>query len=317
MSFEPDSSGEAPTSQDSGTVSVVVVTHRGQSEMLQRCLDSVEAAGGFDHLIVVDNSGRKESPTTSDASPGGVWLRVDNDGFGAAFNSGAAAARRLGGPGQFIAALNDDTSVVPGWLTPLGAALADGTRVGAVQPKLVVGGSVPRRINSVGVQLDQAGAGSDVGLGECDGPEWNTAGPIEIFSGGAVLFSDDFLRELGGFDERYFLYYEDVDLALRGAERGWTYRYVPSSRVEHWAGSTTSTLGDELRRLQERNRIWVAFRFGSFSTIRSAVWLSIRRLRHPPRLAHARGLAAGLFRAPAMLFDRLRARSTAIPDVNS
>ena len=78
---------------------------------------------------------------------------------------------------------------------------------------------------------------------------------IEIFTGGAVVFDADLLTATGGFDERLFLYYEDVDLARRGRRLGWRYRVVPESTVEHRRSTSTGERPDETLFLQERNRI--------------------------------------------------------------
>ena len=284
-------------------VTVVVVTHQGASSVVGRCIDSVRSAGGFDRLIVVDNSN-----SGAEVLPVDAWLRVDNEGYGAAVNCGVAAARAAGGDRQYIAVLNDDTQVADAWLEPLVAALEADPGLGAVQPKLLLADRVPVCVNSVGVTLDRAGAGNDIGWGEVDGPAWSQAREIEIFTGGAVLFRLDFLVDTNGFDERYFLYYEDVDLALRGVELGWRYCCEPASTVEHWPGSSTSQLGPLLRRVQERNRLWIAFRFGSGDRVRAALWLSIRRLRHQPRTIHARALIAGVLGAPRRIADRRSAR---------
>ena len=254
-------------------------------------------------MIVVDNSGSGDAALLADA-----WLRVDNEGFGAAVNRGVAVARQRWGEHQYIAVLNDDTRVGRDWLGPLVGALDSDPGLGAVQPKLLLADTVPIRVNSVGVELDRASAGVDVGFSEVDGPRWNQPRDIEIFTAGAVLFRLDFFTDTGGFDERYFLYYEDVDLALRGAELGWRYRYEPLSTVEHWPGSSTSDLGSELRMLQERNRLWVSFRFGSIRLIGAALWLSIRRLRHAPRRAHLRALTGGVLGTPARLTERRKAQ---------
>jgi N-acetylglucosaminyl-diphospho-decaprenol L-rhamnosyltransferase len=296
-------------------VVVVIVTHRGPSEMLRRCVDSVARAGGHDDVVVVDNSVAAEAvPALERAEqygPGVHAVVVANRGFGAAANAGAAWARATlrDSDDLAIALLNDDVEVSPGWLGPLVGALDD-VAVGAVQPKLLLAGDGPPRLNSVGVRLDRHGAGIDVGIGELDGARWSTARDIEIFTGGAVLLRDAFLRDVGGFDERYFLYYEDVDLALRGAERGWRFRCEPSSVVVHAAGSSTVALGDALRHLQDRNRLWVAFRFSPAPAVARALWLSIRRLRHTPRRAHARALWSGLTAAPRVLVERRRRRTT-------
>jgi GT2 family glycosyltransferase len=134
---------------------------------------------------------------------------------------------------------------------------------------------------------------------------------IDIFTGGAVAFRPEFLGATAGFDERYFLYYEDVDLARRGAALGWTYRCVPESVVEHRKGASTASLGDQLVYLRERNRLWSAFRNEQASTVVGALWLSIRRLRHPPRLVHLRALASGVGVGALRLVERARSRSAA------
>ena len=191
--------------------------------------------------------------------------------------------------------LNDDLdSRRPVGSQPLLAALRADETLGAVQPKLLMAGSVPARVNSVGVAIDAAGAGSDIGFGELDGPAFADDRAIESFTGGAVLFRSRFLDDTRGFDESYFLYYEDADLARRGAELGWTYRCVPASVVRHRVSASTVQLGDRARYLQERNRLRFVFRYGDAAMIRRAVWLSVRRVRWRPRWVHARALATGV-----------------------
>ncbi len=278
-------------------LAVVVVTYSATPDELDRTLASSCAAGGADRVIVVDTGG-----TASPRDASIEVLRMENRGFGAAANVGVARARQLGA--TMVAVLNDDVEVRPGWLPPLRAELHGA--VGAVQPKLVLAGTDPPLVNSLGVSLDRDGAGHDLGDGELDEPGGRPH-DIEIFTGGAVLCSVDFLDELGGFDERYFLYYEDVDLARRGAELGWRYRCVPEAVVEHARGLATSTMPERTRFLQERNRLWCAVRFADAGTVGRAFWLSVRRLRHAPRAVHARALVAGLVGAPRRLLERRRA----------
>ncbi|HEY7626840.1 MAG TPA: glycosyltransferase family 2 protein, partial [Ilumatobacteraceae bacterium] len=179
-------------------------------------------------------------------------------------------------------------------------------RLGAAQPKLLVAGTQPALVNSVGVDVGTDGAGRDVGFGEPDGPQFADERAIEAFTGGAVLFRSSFLEHTGGFDESYFLYYEDLDLARRGTALGWRYRCVPASVVRHRVSASTAQLGDRARYFQERNRLRFAFRHGDLRTIAGAVWLSVRRLRWAPRTVHARALFAGLAAAPRALAARAR-----------
>lgn len=291
---------------------VVIVTNSGAGDRLQACVESVRCAGGADHVIVVDNSGRPADvgdaggPPVDGRAPVSV-IRSDNRGYGAAFN--LAARDQAVEVADYVALLNDDVVVGDGWLEAPCTVLDSEPTVGVVQPKLVLAGTEPPLINSLGVELDEHGAGVDIGLRTLESDAPTETHTIEIFSGGALVFRRTFLLDVGGFDERFFLYYEDVDLALRGAERGWGYRCTPNSRVVHSMGATTDGIATERRRLQERNRLTVAVRFGSFADIRSALWLSIRRLRHHPRSVHASALGAGLARMPRALIERRRARS--------
>jgi GT2 family glycosyltransferase len=264
--------------------------------MLDTCIGALLGAGGIDRVVVVDTGGsaRVDSADVE-------VIATANRGYGAAANVGFERARSLGA--EAIALLNDDVVVRDGWLTALIAELAGDERVGAVQPVLVDGDVVTSR----GVSIGRDGAGVDLGRGE-PVPDAGDSQDIELFTGGAVLLAPDFLAATGGFDERYFLYYEDIDLARRGAALGWRFRLAPASIVEHRGGVSTGAEPTRTRYLQERNRLWAAFRFADASTVRRAIWLSLRRLRHPPRGAHARALVAGLGGAPARIRERRRSR---------
>ena len=296
-------------------VPVVIVTHAGPTERVQRCMASLAEAGGARPIIVVDNSGSKLSDDGYEHADVTV-IRTSNQGYGAAANIGFDTAWRLVPGATAVALLNDDIEVDHGWLVPLAAAISSGAAV--VQPKLL---QAPRSaspiINSVGVELDRCGAGIDIGSGHSDGNAFSQGRDIKIFTGGAVLFSRAFLESTGGFDERYFLYYEDVDLALRGGELGHWYRCEPSSTVWHEGGASTSALGDETRRLQERNRLWCALRFAPIGVIGRATWLSVRRLRHSPRAVHAHALWAGYSAVVRLVRARRRARLDVAADVQA
>lgn len=277
-------------------LAAVVVTYSAPAGTLDRCLRALCATEGLDRIVVVDTGG---SARLADDLAGRVELhRMENRGYGAAANAG----RDQISDARAIALLNDDVVVQPGWLAPLVEALA-GDRIGAAQPVLV--GTDHRIVTSAGVELDRYGAGTDIGDGFA--PPFGGPREIEVFNGGTVLFDTAFLDDVGGFDERYFLYYEDVDVALRGRRRGWTYRVVPDSIVEHQRGTTTATMAERTRFYQERNRLWAAFRFAGPATIGRALWLSVRRLRHEPKAVHRRALVAGLVGAPTRFGERLKA----------
>jgi GT2 family glycosyltransferase len=276
-------------------IAAVVVTFSASADVLDRCLRALRDAGGIDRVVVVDTGG--SAVVAPDLSV--EVIRMANRGYGAAANLGFATVAGA----SLVALLNDDVVVDRGWLRPLLDAAAH-AGVGAVQPALT--GPDGRTVVSLGVALDRFGAGVDLGDGELL-PVERPAAEIEIFTGGAVLFDARFLVATGGFDERWFLYYEDVDLALRGRDLGWRYLVVPASTVRHQRGTSTGDRPEQTRFLQERNRLWTAFRFGSWATILRATWLSGRRLRHQPSRVHRRALVAGLAGAPRRLIERIRA----------
>jgi N-acetylglucosaminyl-diphospho-decaprenol L-rhamnosyltransferase len=288
---------------DGAVVVVVIVTFSAEAPALAGCVASVRTGGGCDRILVVDNGGWAEA-TGEDVE---LLRPTRNLGFGGGANLGFRRAAELGA--DAVALLNDDVEVRTGWLEPLTVALDSDSTLGAVQPKLLIAGTEPPRVNSVGVAVSPDGAGRDIGFDELDGAEYAEPRDIAAFTGGAVLFRARFLAETGGFDARYFLYYEDLDLARRGTARGWRYRCIPTSVVHHRVSATTTQLGDRARYFQERNRLRFAFRFGNAALIIRAVWLSIRRLRWAPRRVHAKALAAGLVSAPGSLIRRLGGRS--------
>jgi N-acetylglucosaminyl-diphospho-decaprenol L-rhamnosyltransferase len=276
--------------------------------MVERCLRSIASAGGADQVILVDNGNRERRPLLLEPELVDVILKVPNTGFGAAANAGMRHAFADGA--SYVALLNDDAWAEECWIHTLVDVMERDHGIGAAQPKLLLDGSVPATVNSVGVTIGLDGAGRDTGFGEPDGEQFADGRNIDIFTGGAVLLRREFVEDLGGFDERYFLYYEDVDLALRGAERGWRFRCEPASRVWHAPGTSTSLVGDRVAELRERNRLWTAIRFGSPRTVGGALWLSVRRLMKPPHGVHARGFVCGLAATPRLLVDRVRARQS-------
>jgi GT2 family glycosyltransferase len=115
-------------------------------------------------------------------------------------------------------------------------------------------------INNVGSVLTSDWYGADRGYLERDRGQYDEPEDVELWCGATVLLRRRYLDDVGRFDERLFLYYEDVELSLRGRARGWRYRYVPASVVRH-VHSATSVEGSALADYyNERNRLLVLAR---------------------------------------------------------
>lgn len=165
----------------------------------------------------------------------------------------------------------------------------------------------------------------DRGLAEPDGPRWRE--PAEVFgwSGCAVLLRSAHLVEVGTFDERLFLYYEDTDLAWRARLAGWRHAFVPSSVVRHRVGASTAERSPTWFFHVQRGRLIVLLKHAPPRALLTALAVQVaapvaRRLRPgPPRGTPSRGatppssgrrrvaaLASVLPVAPRLLAERPR-----------
>lgn len=218
--------------------SVVVVSWNGR-ELLQALLPELRAAvepGGAE-IVVVDNG-------SSDGSL--EWIRREhaavrlvasptNVGFARGANLGAQAAS-----GELLVLLNNDALPAPGWLAQITAPLEEGVAD-------VVGGKI----------LDAGGAHVDFGEGllTFDGHAFQRASgtPValdpfttrrrSLFAcGGNMALGRELFLELGGFDEDYFAYFEDVDLGWRANLWGKTVLLVPDAVVKHRGAGTSGRL---------------------------------------------------------------------------
>jgi GT2 family glycosyltransferase len=297
-------------------VAVVVLTFDPPDGLLEACLTSVLATGGAAQVIVVDNGRRARGRIDALGSALGsvpVCTLIEpgqNLGYAAGMNLGVE--RALAGGATHVALLNDDVTVPAGWIDGLLAewSTQPGERLGAVQPMLMFPTDPPTE-NSLGVELGRDGAGVDIGRGTplpVPPDPSATAHGLTMFTGGAVMLSAAFLADAGGFDPRFFLYYEDVDLALRGAEHGWRYRCVPTVQVTHIGSASTTAVPEIAAFFRERNRLWVLIRHRPWGDAARGLWLSVRRLRYRPRRVHARALWAAVLAAPRLLVERRRHR---------
>src|SRR5262249_36194318 len=102
-------------------------------------------------------------------------------------------------------------------------------------------------INNVGSNLFAGGFGGDRGYLERDEGQYDEPADVFAWCGGSVLLRPAYLTEVGRFDDRFFLYYEDTDLSWRGRLLGWRHRYVPTSVVRHEHAATSSEGSDLFR----------------------------------------------------------------------
>ncbi|MFP4395476.1 MAG: glycosyltransferase family 2 protein [Anaerolineales bacterium] len=236
----------------------VVIPNWNGRRLLGRCLDALQAQTYQDFdIILVDNGStdgsvaylREHFPEVR------VIVNEENRGFAAATNQGIRAA---GGPraSRFIATLNNDTEAAPRWLAALVAAMETEPQVGMCASAMFFAHR-PEMINSAGIAVDRAGIAWDR-LGGAPLAALGDA-PEEVFGpcAGAALYRRAMLEEIGLFDEDFFAYMEDVDLAWRARAAGWRCLFAPQARVLHHH-SATGKEGSPFKSFHlGRNKVWL------------------------------------------------------------
>lgn len=138
---------------------------------------------------------------------------------------------------KYLALLNNDTEVEPDWLEELVKVVELDDRVGSCQPKML-SLTNPKMIDALGISITKNGDAIQAGYGSEDTVEYNHGKEIFGACAGAVLYKREMLTQIGLFDEDFFAYYDDVDIALRARLARWTCRYVPKAIVYHVHSAT-------------------------------------------------------------------------------
>jgi len=254
-----------------------------------------------------------------------------NDGEELARWSSAAAALRVASDGSAPSTISVRLSCLE--LRPFTLRSAIDTVTGTVGPDAQwVDVKIPSDpfdvINNVGSNLFAGGYGGDRGFLEVDEGQYDEPADVFAWCGGAVLLKRRYLDEVGTFDERFFMYYEDTDLSWRGQLRGWRYVYEPGALVRHHHAQSSGVGSPFFRFHTERNRLLVlaknapaklAWRSG-LGEVRRAVTTTIRhymlrpltlRLPARPEVAQRWRVCNGYLRLlPAMLRDRWSSERT-------
>lgn len=279
------------------SITAIVVNWNGP-QLTSRAVESLlQRSGEPDAEIIIVDNGSEDDSLTVFAERFGAEPRVrviplpENLGFGGGVNAGIRASES-----PYVALLNNDAVIRDGWLHELRAVLeAPGNeRVAAVTSRILLAGrwrelspaelqeaaelgerilrqgrrhAVVRddehgtvRINSTGNIVDRSGNGAD--------RDWlapaNIRAREEVFGfcGGAAMLRRAALDEVGLFDERLFMYYEDTDLSWRLRTAHWQIRYAERAVVEHEHAASSGTASEQFLRWNARNRILVAWRHG-------------------------------------------------------
>ncbi len=288
---------------ETGRLSIVIPNWNG-ARFLPPCLDSLRAQTYTDlEVIIVDNASSDESATLIRDNYPEVRLTVlpENRGFTGACNAGIEAAQ-----GEFVALLNNDTEVDPGWAQAVVDAFAAHPEVGSIASKMLL---YDRRdhIHTTGDYFTLDGRAGNRGVWQRDEGQYDDA--TEVFSacGGSAVYRRTMLDEIGLLDNDFFFSGEDVDLGWRAQLAGWQCRYVPGAVVYHHLSATGGGVtasyydGRNLIFILAKNYPAALWRKYGGLVLRAQgrlAWEALQAWRGKEARARLRGMLAGLIALP-------------------
>ena len=230
---------------------------------LQPLFDSM-AGQPFSEVIVVDNGSADGSAEWAESRGARVIRFPENRGFAAAVNAGVASAS-----GDIVAILNNDVHLHPGWLQHLLDAMGHGHALACGK---VLSTADPDSIDATFDAVCRGGTAWRCGNGRRNGATWNQTRPVQFPPLTAVLIRTAVFRAVGGLDEVYESYLEDVDFGLRCAALGHSGIYVPEAVAWHVGSGTLGRWNERTVRQIARNQVFLIARHYPTSLLRGFAW---------------------------------------------
>lgn len=241
-----------------------IIPVHNRADLLERLLESVRIQTvAFSEIVVIDNASTDGAAEVARAFGCRVIAMNENAGFARAVNCGWRAAAT-----EWVAILNSDVELGRSWLERLSASTENanfvtGTILSGTDRGIVDG---TYDLVSRGACAWRAGCGAPVGNLMAD------SFSIAIAPATACLYRRDVLERLGGFDERYGSYLEDVDLGLRCVNEGFAGVYVPGAIASHYGSATFGKWDRRVVRLISRNQLMLVSRHYDAALFRSCFW---------------------------------------------
>jgi GT2 family glycosyltransferase len=221
-------------------LTVIIVNHESWSDVLEltRALEAQpEFSSGRCGIVVVDNASQAELPEAFSVHRVGqrVIFRPDNGGFAAGVNAGWRVAQS-----SWLLVLNPDVEVASGFLSQVFERL-DQYDASAAGPPGIVGFNLKNPDGSpqgsVGIFPNLARTIREQFIPRSRRkyqPGWRIrSGPVDWVTGACMLVNSTMIRELGGMDEDFFLYHEEVAFCREARNKGWRVEYDSSVTVVH------------------------------------------------------------------------------------
>ncbi|MHA6667341.1 glycosyltransferase [Homoserinimonas sp. A447] len=241
-----------------GVVSVVLVNFRGATDTIEcvRELQKLDWPADLIEIIVVENGSGDDSIERLSSLGNAITLvpSKSNLGFAGGCNLGVSKSS-----GEFVAFLNNDARPDPAWISTAMDTFATSRSIGAVASKVLDWEGV--RADFVDASLTWYGMGYKAHTGEVDRGQWDVERDVLFGTGAAMFVRAELFDELSGFDEKYFMFYEDVDFGWRLNLLGHRFRFQPASVAYHKHHASMEKFDDHHELfLLERNALYTLFK---------------------------------------------------------
>jgi GT2 family glycosyltransferase/glycosyltransferase involved in cell wall biosynthesis len=245
-------------SRRSGVVSVVLVNFRGVEDTLE-CIRGLRALNWDQaklEIVVVENASGDDSLARLREIATEITLVESNQnlGFAGGCNLGVAKSS-----GEYVAFLNNDAKPHPDWIAEAIATFETSPRIGAVASKVLDWDAV--NVDYLDAAITWYGMGYKPHAGEQDRGAWDEEKDVLFGTGAAMFIRADVYEQLGGFDDNFFMFYEDVDLGWRLNLLGYRFRFQPRSLAYHKHHASMNKFGNFREMyLLERNALYTLYK---------------------------------------------------------
>lgn len=277
-------------------ISIIIPNLNGE-EYLPACLQSIKKATDTAKLkieiILVDNASTDTSPEifATFCQKNNIEHKLislkKNYGFAGAVNRGVAASKS-----DWILICNNDLKMDKNWLSltiPLLNFSSSNLNNSSSSNLACVSGTVLNydgtKFESQGLKFYYSGKCDNISNGQPFSPtnllHFSSPHPIWGASAALTIYNKNIFTKIGGFDEDFFAYEEDVDLSLRLHNLGYKTLYVPQALSYHLGGATSSRMGNFRHRMDAKNWIYIILKnYSTFNLLIYSPFILIERLRN-------------------------------------